>query len=82
MQKPPLKKATQDGFIKSAIRLPPSLHAEMADVALRTGHSLNDEIISRCQALPIQQQLQALTDENAQIRAMIKELLDLVGTKR
>ena len=54
----------------------------MADVALRTGHSLNDEIILRCQAVPIHDQLQALTDENVRIKAMIKEILDLVGTKR
>ncbi len=47
MTRPPAKKNPQPNYIKSAIRLPPELHAEVSAAAEHNGRSLNAEIIAR-----------------------------------
>lgn len=41
--------ATQDHFVKTALRLPPRLHAEIQAAANAAGRSMNAEIIDRLQ---------------------------------
>jgi hypothetical protein len=41
--------ATQDDFVKTALRLPRELHAEIQAAALAAGRSMNAEIIGRLQ---------------------------------
>lgn len=47
MTKPPAKNNLQPNYIKSALRLPPELHAEVSAAAEHNGRSLNAEIIAR-----------------------------------
>jgi len=42
--------ATQDDFVKTALRLPRALHADIQSAALAAGRSMNAEIINRLQA--------------------------------
>lgn len=41
--------ATQDDFVKTALRLPRSLHARIQEAAATAGRSMNAEIIDRLQ---------------------------------
>lgn len=42
--------ANQDDFVKTALRLPRDLHAEIQAAAISTGRSMNAEIIGRLQS--------------------------------
>ncbi|WP_141749391.1 Arc family DNA-binding protein [Duganella phyllosphaerae] len=81
MQTPPTQKSLQQSYIKTALRLPPALKEDLADAAARAGHSLNAEIIARCQALPLIEQIRLISAENAELRALLRELLATLSTK-
>lgn len=72
MTKPPAKKHDQSEYIKSALRLPPDLHAKVSADADRNVRSMNAEIIARLQV----DQLAAIVSELAEMKAMIRKLLD------
>jgi predicted HicB family RNase H-like nuclease len=72
MPKPPTKKTLQTDYVKSALRLPPSLHEELVVAAARNGHSLNAEILSRCRA----DQLDAVMAELADLKRMMRAMMD------
>jgi len=76
MQKPPLKKSSQDSYIKSAVRFPPQLHRELQDAAERNGRTMNAEIISRLLATPTNEKLDNILKSNNEMKQLIKELLD------
>ncbi len=42
-----MKPRTQDDFIKTALRLPPNLHAQIHASARNSGRTFNAELISR-----------------------------------
>ncbi len=77
MTKPPAKKSSQENYVKSALRLPPELHAEVSAAAQLNDRSLNAEIISRLRGNPVD----ALSKETAELKAMIREVLDIVRDK-
>lgn len=79
---PPTKKNLQSTFVKTALRLPASLRDELAAAAELAGHSLNDEILARCLAQPVRDKIDSISAENAQLKAMMREMLDSLPTRR
>jgi hypothetical protein len=77
MTKPPAHKKIQDGYIKSGLRLPPDLHAEVQAAALFHGRTMNAEIIARLRKNPVEK----LQRDNAELKKMVREILDLVRDK-
>jgi hypothetical protein len=83
-------------YIKSAVRLPADLHADIKESALREDHSMNDEIIRRLAAMSggaslatILTELRGLREENQQLRAdqrktqqMVQTIIDALGPRR
>lgn len=74
MPKPPAKKETQSDYIKTALRLPPDLHAEIHAAAEHLGHSMNTEILNRLRA----GQTGELAAELAEIKAALRKIQDAV----
>lgn len=72
MTKPPVKTTQQSGYVKTGIRVPPELHAEVHASAERNGRTFNSEILARLQKSP----LDDLMNEVAQLKAMIQQLID------
>lgn len=81
MAKPPIQKPSQEAYVQSAVRLPPDLHAELKDSAERNGRSMNAEIIARLQAIPIDDQLNKLARDQAEIKTLAREILEVVSGK-
>lgn len=81
MQTPPIQKSHQLNYVKTALRLPPALKDDLAEAAARAGHSLNAEIIARCQAKPILDQMRAISAENAELKVLLRDLLANLPTK-
>jgi hypothetical protein len=79
MSKPPTQKPSQDNWVKTALRLPPELHLELQDAALRNGHSMNAEIIARMKAATISCQLEKIAQEIAEIKSLDKQILSQVS---
>ena len=63
------------------VRVPLHVHAELVAAAQYNGRFLNDEVIERVKAKPVLDRLDALLRENAEMRAMIKEMHDLAIRK-
>ena len=57
-------------------RLPASLLEELRAVAAVHGHSVNAEILARVEAAPIHDQLAAQARDIAELKRMVKELLE------
>ena len=81
MQKPPQQKPVQAGYIQTAVRIPPELHAELQDAAERNGRSMNAEILGRLQAAPINTRLDKIGKDQREIKAMVKEMLGVIGDR-
>jgi hypothetical protein len=81
MKEQPLKKPA----IKTAMRLPADLHADLKDAATREGHSMNVEMVSRLTAMlggaslhAILAQNRQILEENRELRAEIKKTQEMV----
>ncbi len=70
----PTKKETQSDYIKTALRLPPDLHAEIQAAALHMGHSMNAEILNRLRTTQASQ----VAAELAEIKQSLRKILDAV----
>lgn len=74
--------ATQDDFVKTALRLPRSLHAEIQASAAAAGRSMNAEIIDRLQTDPEGAALAAMLDRlrgsDDELRETTKKQRDLL----
>lgn len=81
MNKPPIKQPTQDDYIKTSLRIPRELHSKLLGAAEYHGRTLNAEILDRLQAGPLFDLLHALARDNAEMKAMIKEMHDLSSGK-
>lgn len=81
MLKPPIQKKAQQGYIKTAVRLPPDLHAEIQDAAARNGRSMNAEIVARLQAEHVSSLLGTLARDITEIKTMNREILDVVSER-
>ena len=71
---PPAKKPTQTAYIKTALRLPPELHAEIHAAAEHLGHSMNAEILNRLRA----SQPAQITAELSEIKLALRKIMDAV----
>lgn len=71
MNKPPLQQAKQQAHIKTAIRIPPALHAELLAAAEQSGHSLNAEMLARLSPSPLDE----LKKQNEELKMMLREVL-------
>jgi len=78
MKNPAIKKATQDDFVKTSLRLPQDLHESLSALAEYNGHSLNAEILAHLRAAPLLELVQTLVKDNADMKLMLRELLDQV----
>jgi hypothetical protein len=90
-EQPPKKPA-----IKTAMRLPAELHADLKEAAEREDHSMNDEIIARLNSVAggatlaaILSQIRRLSEENQQLKAeiertqqMVQTIIDALGPSR
>lgn len=74
MTKPPIQKATQTGYVQSAIRLPEDLRDELQRAAAENGRSMNAEIIARLR----ESKAEGLAAELAEIKAVLRRILDAV----
>lgn len=81
MKNPPIQKPFQDDYIKSSLRIPRTLHAELMAAADFNGRGLNAEIMDRLRAAPVAEMLRTLLRENAEMKAMIREMHDLARGK-
>lgn len=74
--------ATQDDFVKTALRLPRSLHAEIQASAAAAGRSMNAEIIDRLQTDPEGEALAVMLDRlrgsDDELRETTKKQRDLL----
>lgn len=66
----------QEALTRTTLRLPGSLYAELQAAAEHNGRSLNAEVIARLQAASVSGQFEKLSRENAEIKALVRELLD------
>lgn len=73
--------------IKTAMRLPADLHADLKEAAKREEHSMNDEIIHRLVVIyggaslaSILAETQHLREENRQLKAEVKKTQQMVQT--
>lgn len=72
-KKPTQKKPT------TTVRLPPPLHEDVKEGAIRSAHSMNDEIILRLRLQPIETRLSNLEQQSAEIKRMLQKLIDMQG---
>jgi hypothetical protein len=63
--------------IKTTIRLSPDLHAKLSADAEANRRSINDELIARIHG----SQVATLRDDVAELKTMIREVLDLARDK-
>jgi hypothetical protein len=66
---------------KVVVRIPIPLHDEMCEVAAEQGWSVNAEVIYRLRTHGIDKTLKSLLEENAEMKAMIKELHSIATEK-
>lgn len=86
-EKPP--KTPKAPSKKTAMRLPADLHAELQEIADKSGHSMNVEIVARLQAMSGGATIASLQEQNKQIMAelkrtqdMIQEIITAIGPRR
>lgn len=77
MTKPPTQKISQHGYKQTAVRMPPELHEELQQAAELNGRSMNAEILARLQ----ENQITVLLRENAELKKMVREALDILRNK-
>jgi predicted HicB family RNase H-like nuclease len=74
MKEKPQKKPA----IKTAMRIPADLHADLQEAASRADHSMNTEIINRLTAAAGGVSLSTLAEQNAQMMAEIRRTQEMV----
>ncbi|MET3134981.1 hypothetical protein AAKU55_005284 [Oxalobacteraceae bacterium GrIS 1.11] len=78
---PPTQTPTQDDYVRTAMRIPRELRGEMRDTAEQNGRSMNAEVITRLQAGPVSERLDKLTQDIADIKKMVREILNMVSDR-
>jgi hypothetical protein len=71
--------AKQDDFVKTALRIPRSLHAQIQDAATASGRSMNAEIIDRLQRETEDVSLMAIVNR---LKLSDEELLEATKKQR
>jgi hypothetical protein len=73
----------QDDYIKTALRLPPDLHAEIKSAAEYHGRSMNAEILARLTATPAgPATLDTLAEQQQRTQAMVQQIIDALTPRR
>lgn len=75
MTKPPIRKTTN--FVQVKVRLPPDLHSEILAACELNGGSIATEVIARLR----ERQVEDLRREVAELKVMVRELLDMARDK-
>lgn len=71
------KPSTQDDYIRTALRLPPELHASIHASAEKAGRSFNAEIIARLAAAEdVATQYVEISKQLADMRKLLKKAID------
>lgn len=60
-----------------SLRMPEWMHQELKVAAKLHGHTVNDEVVERLRSVKMAEAVQMLAKENAEMKAMLKELYDL-----
>jgi transposase len=81
MKTPPVPKPSQQNYVQTALRLPPDLHLELQDAAEKNGRSMNAEIVARLRGIPILEHLDKLSRDVAEIKALDRQILSIVGDR-
>lgn len=68
----------QQKIIKTALRLPIALHADIVESAAQHGHSMNDEMIARLSA-PASTTLDDIAAQNMRTQEMVQVVIDAMG---
>lgn len=68
----------QDEYIRTAIRLPPDLHASVRAAAKAAGRTMNAELIHRVASAEEVASFKQLVRQNDELRAMMREMLDQI----
>lgn len=66
--------------IKTAMRIPADLHADLQDAAAREGHSMNVEIVNRLTAAAGGASLTAVFEQNKKIMAELAKTQSMIAT--
>lgn len=74
-----MKTPPTGGIARLTLRIPEDLHLELQAAAEENGRTVNAEILERLKAGPITQQLRDLSKDQADVKAMLRELLQIAG---
>lgn len=66
----------ESDYIKTSLRLPPELRDELIEAARAQGQTMNALILGRIRSEPVNEKLDRLEREVAQIKALLMELRD------
>lgn len=72
----------QSNYHKTSLRLPPALHAELHEAAVRNGRSVNAEIIDRLQGSPTGTTLNDIARQNLKTHALVQVIIDAISARR
>lgn len=70
--------APQDDYIRTAIRLPRDLHADVRKAAAIAGHTMNAELIARIAGAEDRGAIHALTKQNERILKILSEMSETI----
>lgn len=71
MTKPPVQQPKQTDYVKTAIRLPRSLHEALTEAATQNDRSLNDEMLARLNTSPFEE----MKRQNEELKMMLRQVL-------
>jgi hypothetical protein len=71
MIKPPIQQSKQQDHVKTAVRIPPSLHETLKAAAKANEHSLNDEMLARLNTTLLEE----ITRQNEELKMMLRQVL-------
>lgn len=69
---------SQDDYIRTAMRLPRALHAEVRKAASEAGHTMNAEIIARVAAASEVASFKVVMRQNEELKLLMREMLDRI----
>jgi plasmid stability protein len=71
MTKPPVHQPKQQSYVKTALRIPQSLHEALRVAAKANEHSLNDEMLARLNTTLLDE----ITKQNEELKMMLRQVL-------
>lgn len=71
----------QDDYIKTALRLPRDLHAEISEAAVEHGRSMNSEIIDRLGRSSTDPSLADIAQQNIKTQELVLQIIAAIGPR-